>query len=236
MGTETVASRVARIQDRMQAALQRAGRRDEVTLVAVSKTFPAELIVEAYQCGVRHFGENRVQEFEGKRSPLSLPNASFHLVGHLQTNKVRKAVDLFDRIDSVDSLELAERLGRVACEEGEVLPVLLQVRLGGEESKYGMGPESALELARQVAEIDGLSIEGLMAVPPYLENAEEVRPFFRQLHRLAGEIERKNFPGVSMATLSMGMTHDFEVAIEEGATEIRVGTAIFGPRAPKGKG
>ncbi len=219
----------------MQAALRRAQREDEVTLVAVSKVFPAEAIAEAYGCGVRHFGENRVQEFEGKRPVLNLPGATFHLVGHLQSNKARKAMELFDRIDSVDSLLLAQRLGKIAVETGRELPVLLQVHVGQEETKGGVTPAEAVETAQRVAGISGLRLHGLMAIPPFREEPEQARPFFRELRELAEEIDRAGIPGGGMKTLSMGMTHDFEVAIDEGATEIRVGTAIFGERTPAGK-
>jgi pyridoxal phosphate enzyme (YggS family) len=233
--TETVANRIEQVQERIRAALSRAQRADEVTLVAVSKTFPAEAIAEAYGCGVRHFGENRVQEFEGKRPNLDLPDATFHLIGHLQSNKARKAVELFGRIDSVDSLSLAQRLGKVAEEAGREIPVLLQIHLGEEATKSGILPAEAVETAQQMAGINGLRLDGLMAIPPFMEEPEQARPYFRQLRELAEEIDRVGISGVSMKTLSMGMTHDFEVAIEEGATEIRAGTAIFGERPPLGK-
>lgn len=228
-------NRIAQVQERMQAALRRAQREDEVTLVAVSKVFPAETIAEAYSCGVCHFGENRVQEFEGKRPALNLPGATFHLIGHLQSNKARKAVELFDRIDSVDSPSLAQRLGKIAEEAGRELPVLLQVHVGEERTKGGVLPAEAGATVRRMADVKGIRVEGLMAIPPYREDPEQARPFFRQLRELAEEIDRTGIPGVSMGTLSMGMTHDFEIAIEEGATEIRVGTAIFGERPPLGK-
>jgi len=233
--SETIANRITQVQERMRAALRRAQREDEVTLVAVSKVFPAEMMAEAYSGGIRHFGENRVQEFEGNRPGLNLPGATFHLIGHLQSNKARKAVELFDRIDSVDSPSLAQRLGKMAEEAGRELPVLLQVHLGEERTKSGVLPAEAVETTRQVAGINGLRLHGLMAIPPYREDPEQARLFFRQLRELAEEIDRASIPGVSMGTLSMGMTHDFEVAIEEGATEVRVGTAIFGERPPPGR-
>lgn len=232
----TIAGRIERMQERIHAAVRRAGRNDEVRLVTVSKTVEPGRILEAYHCGLRHFGENRVQEFEGKRGALTLPDATWHLIGHLQTNKARRAIELFDRVDSVDSLRLAERLARSAKEQGKVLPVLLQVHLGEEESKHGVAPDAVRSLAEQVAGLEGLRVEGLMAIPPFLDDPEQVRPYFRRLRELAGEIDRQEVPGLSLKTLSMGMTHDFEVAIEEGATEVRLGTAIFGPRPPVEQG
>ena len=232
---ETIATRIERIQERIQAAQQKAGRKDEVTLVAVSKTFPADRLLEAYNCGLRHFGENRVQEFEGKRPQLDLPDATFHLIGHLQSNKARKAAELFDRVDSVDSLSLAQRLGRFAQERGKVLPLLLQVHLGEEAGKQGIPPKEVPALARRLADAGGIRIEGLMAIPPYFEDPEQVRPYFRQLRKLAEEIDSLGLAGVSMETISMGMSHDFEVAIEEGSTEVRIGTAIFGARPAPGQ-
>ena len=228
---ETVAERVRRIEARIRAAVERAGREEgAVRLVAVSKTFGPGAIAEAYHCGLRHFGENRVQEFDGKRPSLDLPDAVFHLVGHLQSNKARKAAELFDQIDSVDSVSLAERLGQAAGKLGKVLPVLLQVRLGGEGSKSGADPESVPELACAIASIQGLRLEGLMAIPPLVDDPEPSRKYFRELRELAGRMAGEGRFAAETPVLSMGMTHDFEVAIEEGATEIRLGTAVFGAR------
>jgi hypothetical protein len=228
----SVAQNLERIHERIDAALKRAGRRDEVTLVAVTKTITADKIAEAYRCGVRYFGENRVQEFKEKR--LALPSARWHLVGHLQTNKARLAVELFDRVDSVDSVRLAEKLAHAVGGQGSKLPVLIQVHLGEEPSKHGVAPGEVEALLQQVAKLETLQVEGLMTIPPFSDNPEETRPYFRQLRTLAERLERSRIPGVSMRELSMGMTNDFEVAIEEGATQVRLGTAIFGPRpAPR---
>jgi len=228
--TISIAEKLERAQERIQAACQRAGRAAEVTLVAVTKAVSVDRIAEAYRCGARHFGENRVQEFEEKRRGLTLPSAVWHVVGHVQTNKAKKAVELFDRIDSVDSLRLSEKLAAEALQKGKKLPVLVEVRLGAEATKSGVAPEQLAELAAQLAGLKELAVRGLMAVPPYLEPAERVRPYFRRLRELAEAVASKGITGIEMKTLSMGMSHDFEVAIEEGATEVRLGTAIFGPR------
>lgn len=229
-GTVSIAGNLERVQERIDRARRRAGRTDSVTLVGVTKYVPVERIVEAYRCGLRHFGENRVQEFEGKHSQLTLASAVFHLVGHLQSNKARRAAELFDCVDSLDSLRLAHKLDAAAREQGITLPVLVQVNVGDEESKFGVAPDDLLELVEKIAPFEGLSLRGLMAIPPYLEAAESVRPYFRRLRRLAEGLARRHLPGVEMRELSMGMSHDFEVAIQEGATLLRVGTAIFGPR------
>ncbi len=226
----SIASRLEDVQARIQAALRRAGRNDDVTLVAVTKVVTVDRIAEAYRVGVRHFGENRVQEFEGKQPLLTLPDAVWHLVGHLQTNKARRALDLFSRIDSLDSVRLAEKLASAAREAGKTVPVLVQVHLGEESSKFGVDPGQLAEMVEQMAALSGLRVEGLMAVPPLLAPVERVRPFFQQLRRLAEDVERRRIPGVTMRELSMGMSHDFEIAIEEGATQVRLGTAVFGAR------
>ncbi|HXE74353.1 MAG TPA: YggS family pyridoxal phosphate-dependent enzyme [Candidatus Xenobia bacterium] len=230
--TLSIAENLAAVQERMAAALRRAGRRDEVTLVGVTKQVPVERIAEAYRAGLRHFGENRVQEFEEKHRFLVLPSAIWHMVGHLQSNKAARAAQLFNCIDSVDSLHLARKLSGASA--GRKIPVLLQVHLGNEPSKHGIDPEQLVSLAEQMAVLPGLSIEGLMTIPPFLEPPERVRPHFRRLRELAEELEHRNLPGAGMQRLSMGMSHDFEIAIEEGATEIRLGTALFGPRPAKG--
>jgi pyridoxal phosphate enzyme (YggS family) len=226
----SVAEKLEQAQERIRAAARRAARSEEITLVAVTKLVPVERIAEAYRAGVHHFGENRVQEFEDKHPLLTLPAATWHMVGHLQSNKARRALDLFDCVDSLDSLHLAEKLGKAAAEKGKKLPVLIQVHLGEEPSKHGVEPEQLEALAEQVAGLKHLAIEGLMTMPPYLEPAERVRPYFRRLRELAEALDRRRRPGVSLRRLSMGMSHDFEVAIEEGATEVRLGTILFGPR------
>jgi pyridoxal phosphate enzyme (YggS family) len=226
-----IAQRVAAVRQRIVRAAERASRPPgDVTLVAVSKTFPAEVVREAFAAGVRHFGENRVQEAADKIAALDdlrSPGLRWHLVGHLQSNKARKAVSLFDVVHSVDSAALAERLARTAAESGRTLPVLVQVDLAGEESKSGV-PEAELpDTLERMKSLEGLRVTGLMVLPPYLE-AEETRPYFRRLRALRGEMaERRLLDG---RDLSMGMSHDFEVAVEEGATLVRVGSAIFGAR------
>jgi PLP dependent protein len=230
-----IAANLARIRERIAAAaecaLNGAGRRaEEITLVAVSKTFPAEAIRAAYESGVRDFGENRVQEWEGKSAQLGdLQGATWHLIGHLQSNKVRRAARLFDRVDSVDSLSLAQKLDSAAREEGKRLPILLEVKLSGEESKSGIAEAELAATAEGVAALENLHWRGLMTIPPYYPDAEAVRPHFRRLRQLRDELARRT--GRVLPVLSMGMSHDFEVAVEEGATEVRIGTAIFGERA-----
>ncbi len=222
---------IARVRGRIAEACLRAGRRPEdVKLVAVSKTVAPDRIRQAYEAGLRDFGENRVQEADAKRSALSDLTVTWHLVGHLQTNKAKLARQLFHWVHSVDSLRLAQRLDQAAVCSGERLPVLLEVNLGAESTKSGAREHEVLPLAEQVGRLETLELRGLMTLPPFFEDPQQARPFFRRLHELAATIEWANLPGVSTRELSMGMSHDFEVAIEEGATIIRVGTAIFGPR------
>ena len=222
---------VARVKERIAAACRRSGRRvEDVRLVAISKTMPPEMIRAAYDAGLREFGENRVQEAKAKRPALSDLTATWHLVGHLQTNKAGPARELFHWIHSVDSLRLAEKLAQAAPCSSDRLPVLLEVNLGEEAAKSGVRGDEVGALAEQVARLETLDLRGLMVIPPFLEDPELVRRYFRRLRELAGEIASRNLPNVSMQELSMGMSHDFEVAIEEGATMVRVGTAIFGPR------
>jgi len=218
----------------IDAAAQRAGRDPStVTLMAVSKTFPPVAIREAYAAGIRVFGENRVQEFSGKVDALrDLIDADWHLIGHLQSNKAAKAAELFGAIDSLDSTKLAERLTAAAQTAGKMLPVLIEINVGGETAKSGVLPHSE-ELEKILTGAPAwkhLAIRGLMTVPPYSENPEDSRPFFRQLRAIRDAIASRQLSAMSMDTLSMGMSHDFEVAIEEGSTCVRVGTAIFGER------
>jgi pyridoxal phosphate enzyme (YggS family) len=228
----TIAPAVARVRERIAQAAARAGRRAaEVRLVAVTKTLGAEAVRAAYEAGVRDFGENRVQEWETKRSRVgNLPGASFHMIGHLQRNKSRRAAEIFDRVDSIDSLALARKLDQSAAEEGRRLPVLIEVRLSEEPAKNGIEPESLEPLAAAVAAMEHLELQGLMTVPPWSEDPEPARPYFRLLREMRDQLAARL--GRPLPVLSMGMTNDFEVAIEEGATEVRVGTAIFG-RRPK---
>ena len=201
--------------------------------MGVSKTFPTERIREAYAAGLRVFGENRVQEFAGKVDVLrDLPDVEWHLIGHLQTNKAAKAAELFDAIDSVDYVRMAEKLNAFAEGAGKTLSVLIEINVGGEQAKSGVAPGSdELERILQGAARWGhLKIRGLMTVPPYTEDPEGSRPYFRQLRQIRDNIGARKLPNVATEVLSMGMSHDFEVAIEEGATCVRVGTAIFGER------
>ena len=226
-----IGNNIAEVRERIAAACRRSGRRaEDVKLVAVTKTVPPDRIRLAYNAGVRDFGENRVQEAGEKRPPLSDLTVTWHMIGHLQTNKARPARELFHWVHSVDSLRLATKLHQSAVCGGERLPVLLEVNLGGEASKSGVKEDEILELAQQVSRLETLELRGLMTIPPFLDDPEQVRPFFRRLRNLAGKIDSTHLPGISMRDLSMGMSHDFEVAIEEGATIVRVGTAIFGER------
>jgi hypothetical protein len=230
----SIAENAAQVRDRIAAAARRAARNpDEITLMGVSKTFPVECIREAYTSGLRVFGENRVQEFAGKADALrDLPDAEWHLIGHLQTNKAAKATELFDAVDSVDSVRMAEKLNASAESAGKILSVLIEINVGGEKAKSGVAPNSdELEQILQGGPRWGnLKIQGLMTVPPYTEDPEGSRPYFRQLRQIRDSIAARNLPQVGTTVLSMGMSHDFEVAIEEGATRVRVGTAIFGER------
>ncbi len=231
----SIAENIARIRERIADAARRAGRNSaDVTLMGVSKTFPAEGVREAYAAGIRVFGENRVQEFSGKADALrDLSEAEWHLIGHLQSNKAARTVELFGAIDSVDSVRLAEKLNAAAEKIGKTFPVLIEINVGGEEAKSGIAPGSIeLEpILLGAPRWENLSIRGLMTVPPYSDNPEDARPYFRQLHKMRDEIAGRHLPSVAMDVLSMGMSHDFEVAIEEGSTCVRVGTAIFGERA-----
>ena len=229
-----VAENIARIRERMKAAARRAGRNvDDVTLMAVSKTVPPELIRAAYLPGVRVFGENRVQEFAEKVDALlDLSNAEWHMIGHLQTNKAAKAAELFAAIDSIDSLRLAQKVNSVAQQAGKKLAVLIEINVGGEAAKTGVAPESQeLENILQAApSLEHLEIRGLMTIPPLTDDPQQARPYFRKLRELQKQINALGLPDVSMNVLSMGMSHDFEIAVEEGSTCVRLGTAIFGER------
>ena len=230
----SIAENIARLQEQIAAAAKRAGRRPEdVALMAVTKTHPAEKICEVYAAGLRLFGENRVQEFAGKAAALAdLGTAEWHMIGHLQTNKAGKAVELFTAVDSVDSLKLAEKLNAAAQTLGKKLRVLIEINVGGEDAKSGTAPESPeMEAILQAApRLESLSFRGLMTVPPFTEDPEGARPYFRKLRELRDTIAARKLPAISMDTLSMGMSNDFQVAIEEGSTCVRVGTAIFGER------
>jgi pyridoxal phosphate enzyme (YggS family) len=220
-----------RIQERIATSAHRAGRRSEdIILIGVSKTQTVEAIRAAYDAGLRHFGENRVQEWEGKHTHLADLQATWHDIGHLQSNKANRAARLFQSIDSVDDFALAQRLNRARQDSGqcEKLRVLLEVRMGAEESKSGVTAGNLNALAEKVLLLPRLELKGLMCIPPFTDNPEGARPFFRRMCELRDKLA-KQF-GQPFPVLSMGMSHDFDVAIEEGATEVRIGTAIFGAR------
>jgi pyridoxal phosphate enzyme (YggS family) len=228
----SIAENLAHLHEQIVAACRRANRSEsEVALMAVSKVHPVEKILEAYAAGQRLFGENRVQEFQEKSPHVNaLAGAEFHLIGPLQSNKTAKAAELFDAIDAVDSLKIAQRLNTTATALGKKLPVLIEIKLSHEESKHGLAPGELPSLLAAIDELESIEAVGLMTVPPWSEDAETARPYFRELRRLRDESGTR-FPRVTQ--LSMGMSNDFTVAIEEGSTCVRVGTAIFGRRVPK---
>jgi pyridoxal phosphate enzyme (YggS family) len=230
-----LAERLARVRARIAAAAERAGRAaNEVTLIAISKTHPAALVSDLVELGATDVGENRVQEAEGKIAEVGRERVRWHLVGHLQANKARRAVSLFDVIHSLDSIDLARRLDRLCVAEGrENLAVLIQVDLGLEETKSGVEETELDPLVDVVGELGRLELIGLMTLPPFFENPEDNRPFFRKLRELRDGLAKRGAFGDRKGELSMGMTHDFAVAIEEGATMVRIGTAIFGERASR---
>jgi PLP dependent protein len=226
---------VAHIRERIAAAARRAKRQpEEIALMAVTKTFPPERIREAYDAGLRLFGENRVQEFAGKAAALAdLSGADWHMIGHLQSNKAGKAAELFTAVDSVDSLRLAQKINDSAQQLGKKLNVLIEINVGGEDAKTGIAPGSSEldEILRAAPGLEQLVIRGLMTIPPFTEDPQDARPYFRRLREVRDRIAAKRLPAIHMDVLSMGMSHDFEVAIEEGSTCVRLGTAIFGERA-----
>jgi len=230
----SIAANISSIQQRITAAARRAGRNvDDISLMAVSKTQPPERIREAYDAGQRLFGENRVQEFAAKAGALQdLQAAEWHMIGHLQTNKAAKTAELFRAVDSVDSLKLAEKLDAAARLLGKKLEVLIEINVGGEAAKSGVAPGSREleELLVAASRLEALVFHGLMTVPPFTDDPQGARPYFRKLRELRDAIAARKLPAVAMDQLSMGMSHDFEVAIEEGSTCVRVGTAIFGER------
>ncbi len=233
----SISENIAEIRERIERAARRAGRpAGSVSLMAVTKTHPAGRIREAYEAGLRIFGENRVQEFAGKAEALrDLQGAEWHMIGHLQTNKAGKAVELFSAVDSVDSVKLAEKLDAAARKLGTQLAVLIEINVGGEEAKSGVDPDAQEleDLLLTAPRFEALRFTGLMTVPPYTEDPEGARPYFRQLRALRDKIAWRKLPSVWMDVLSMGMSHDFDVAIEEGSTCVRVGTAIFGERSAR---
>lgn len=229
---ESLSERFANVQRRLRSAAEACERSaDEITLVAISKTHPAEVLRAAIELGIKDLGENRVQEAEEKILEIGRDAVRWHLVGHLQTNKARRAVALFDVIQSLDSIPLASRLARLCAEEGrDKLEVLIQVDLAGEKNKTGIDPQELHGLLEVVAASKHLRLGGLMTLPPYFENPECARPFFKALRDLRDQLQHEGVFGDEQGHLSMGMSHDFGIAIEEGATIVRVGTALFGER------
>ncbi len=222
---------VQKIREVIEKAAAKAGRSPEsIKLMAVSKTIEAERINHAFEAGIQHLGENRVQEAVAKKPLLSRRPYTFHLIGPLQKNKVNKAVEIFDWIDTVDNIELASKINRVCELSSKKMPILIEVNLEKEPSKSGVVEENVGDLVERMSLLKNLSIRGLMCVPPFLEDPEQVRPYFVRLRRLAETLAEWRIENISMDELSMGMSHDFPVAIEEGATLVRLGTAIFGPR------
>jgi pyridoxal phosphate enzyme (YggS family) len=227
----SIADNLSRLHDQIADACRRANRSaDDVALMAVSKVHPVEAILEAYALGHRLFGENRVQEFQEKSPHLAaLTDAEFHLIGPLQSNKTTRAAELFHSIDAVDSLKIAERLNTTATALKKKLPILVEVKLSHEESKHGLAPPDLPALLAAIEHLDAIEAVGLMTVPPWSLDPEPARPYFRELRRLRDESEKLH---PKLTQLSMGMSNDFAVAIEEGSTCVRVGTAIFGKRQP----
>ncbi len=220
---------IAEIQQRINSAAQKSGRNQEdILLLAVSKTIDAERIQEAVDCGLTELGENKVQEILEKYEKLK--NVSWHLIGHLQTNKVKYIIDKVKMIHSVDSLKLAEEINKRAKQSNVIMDILVEVNMEQEESKFGVSPEDTLSLIQKIAFLDNIRVKGLMTVAPFVDNPEENRDCFRRMKQLLVDINNEKIDNVHMNVLSMGMSNDFEVAIEEGATIVRVGTNIFGKR------
>lgn len=239
--TSQLAENLQSVRERIAAAARRAGRRhEEITLIAVSKTHSAKKIQELYEAGIRHFAENRVQEREAKLTGLSAPKALWHMIGHVQKNKATRAAALFDSVDSLDSIALAEKLDRARTEFSDEagkpndngktsLRVLIEAKLDPQPAKSGVKDGAISDLLRALQAMRNLSPQGLMGIPPYFDNPEDARPYFRHLRELR-DAARAEFGHAALPVLSMGMSHDMEVAIEEGATEVRIGTALFGER------
>ena len=229
--SEQIRERLARVRQRIARAAERGGRNPEqITLIAVSKTIDPATIQQAVDAGARDLGENRVQEALDKIDQIKADQLRWHLIGHLQSNKARAAVRAFDMIHSVDSAELARRLDRIAGEEGRQMSVLIQVDLAGEATKSGADERALPEIVEALDAAEHLDFRGLMTLPPFFESPDQTRPYFRRLRELLEGLNDSRSEGRRLSELSMGMSHDFEVAIEEGATMVRVGTAIFGAR------
>lgn len=230
MNDKTIIQNIKHVHENMDKACVRSGReRTEVQLIAVSKTKPVSMLLEAYEAGERHFGENKVQELIEKYEQLP-KDIKWHMIGHLQRNKVKYLVDKVYMIHSVDSLRLAEEINKEALRIGRRIPVLIEVNVAGEETKFGVTPAELEALLREIAPLPAIEISGLMTIAPLVADPEENRRYFTMLKQLSVDIDRKNIDNVNMSVLSMGMTGDYEVAIEEGAGYVRVGTGIFGDR------
>ena len=226
----TIKDHLNEVRENIRKACEKSGRSPkEVTLIAVSKTKPLFMLEEAYEAGARDFGENKVQEILEK-CPRMPEDARFHMIGHLQRNKVKQVLPHAVLIHSVDSLRLAETISEEGVKKGVTVPVLIEVNVAGEESKFGVSPEETEELVRAIAKLPAIQVKGLMTIAPYVENPEDNRVHFSKLKQLSVDIRNKNIDNVSVDVLSMGMTGDYQVAIEEGATMVRVGTGIFGER------
>lgn len=225
-----ISENLKEVRTNISNACQRAGRAEEaVTLIAVSKTKPVSMLLDAYENGCRHFGENKVQELLNKYEEMP-KDIKWHMIGHLQRNKVKYIVDKVSFIHSVDSLKLAEEISKEALKKEVVVSILIEVNVAGEETKFGVSPENTEALVRSISLLPGIAIEGLMTIAPYVDNPEENRQYFAKLKQLSVDISKKNIDNVNMNVLSMGMTGDYAVAVEEGAVFVRVGTGIFGER------
>lgn len=226
----SLSGNLSEVQNRITQAARRAGRSpDEITLIAVSKTKPVEMIKEIYDAGIRDFGENKVQEISAK-SPVLPSDIRWHMIGHLQRNKVKQVIDKACLIHSVDSMRLALQISEEAQKKGITVPILLEVNIAREESKYGFTAAETAEVLPDIASLGGITVRGLMTSAPFVNDPEENREYFRLMKQLCVDLKAQNIDNTNMDYLSMGMTNDFEVAVEEGATHVRVGTAIFGER------
>ena len=221
---------ILKIQEEIREAVGKSHRKDNVKLVAVSKTFPAEYIAEAFNCGISDFGENYVQEFVAKQSNLIDLPINWHFIGHLQTNKIKYVFDKITLLHTLDSLKLAEKINKKLQQSDKKLSVLIQINIGKEESKYGIFPEEVEHFVENLYNMKSLIVTGLMTIPPYFEDAEKARSYFIKMRELLEKVKRFNSDNIHLKELSMGMSHDFKVAIEEGATIVRIGSAIFGER------
>ena len=227
---EHMKENIEEVRSRIENACRKAGRDpSEVTLIAVSKTMPVEDLLRARELGMKHFGENKVQEIVDKYDQIP-KDQTWHMIGHLQRNKVKYIIDKVAMIHSVDSLRLAEAISKEAVKKDVVMPVLIEVNVAGEESKFGVSPDDVKPLVKEISVLPNIRVKGLMTIAPFVENGEENRPVFRRLREISVDIAQENIDNVCMNVLSMGMTVDYDVAVEEGATMVRVGTAIFGKR------